>query len=164
MWLMKIVILLILSSFVYANAPLSINSKIPSYDVLPTAQIYIDKTRSLTFQDIQTKEKEFFSNDKKLLGFGYAPSFDVWVKFTLTNETDHSLEKILEYDKDVSYFYYVLYIFGVMVHHGIYVGLANIYILNHEWIIWLIGLTPLIVAFPIVALALFSRSFQPLLS
>lgn len=262
MWLMKIVILLILSSFVYANAPLSINSKIPSYDILPTAQIYIDKTRSLTFQDIQTKEKEFFSNDKKLLGFGYAPSFDVWVKFTLTNETDHSLEKILEYDntitseielfedtnpesrkeglyyisdgrktinpifkislspyesktyylkarsyitamiiklnlweserfyekeithqlclalffgamsilgiynlflffftKDVSYFYYVLYILGVMVHHGIYVGLANIYILNHEWIIWLIGLTPLIVAFPIVALALFSRSF-----
>ena len=262
MWLMKIVILLILSSFVYANAPLSINSKIPSYDILPTAQIYIDKTRSLTFQDIQTKEKEFFSNDKKLLGFGYAPSFDVWVKFTLTNETDHSLEKILEYDntitseielfedtnpesrkeglyyisdgrktinpifkislspyesktyylkarsyitaliiklnlweserfyekeithqlclalffgamsilgiynlflffftKDVSYFYYVLYILGVMVHHGIYVGLANIYILNHEWILWLIGLTPLIVAFPIVALALFSCSF-----
>lgn len=102
MWLMKIVILLILSSFVYANAPLSINSKIPSYDILPTAQIYIDKTRSLAFQDIQTKEKEFFSNDKKLLGFGYAPSFDVWVKFTLTNETDHSLEKILEYDNTIS--------------------------------------------------------------
>ena len=55
-----------------SNAPLSINSKISSYDILPTAQIYIDKTRSLTFQDIQTKEKEFFSNDKKLLGFGYA--------------------------------------------------------------------------------------------
>lgn len=258
---LKIVILMLLSSFLCAN-PVRIDAQTPFYDLLPDAQIYIDKTRSTTVEMLQTKEVEYIHTDKKLLGFGYAPNFDVWVKFTLKNETNRTLEKILEYDntitseielleenslksrkeglyymsdgrktinptfkislspyesktyylkarsyvtaliiklnlweserfyekeithqlclalffgamsilaiynlflffftKDVSYFYYVLYIVGVMVHHGIYVGLANIYILNHEWIVWLIGLSPLIVAFPIVALALFSRSF-----
>ncbi len=258
---LNIVFLVLLSSFLCAS-PVRVDAQTPFYDLLPDAQIYIDKTRSLSFEGIQTKEKEFLNNDKKLLGFGYAPDFDVWVKFTLKNETAYTLEKILEYDntitseielfedtnlisrkeglyyindgrktinpifkislspyesktyylkarsyitalivklnvwesedfyekeithqlclalffgaisilaiynlflffftKDVSYFYYVLYIVGVMVHHGIYVGLANIYILNHQWIVWLIGLSPLIVAFPIVALALFSRSF-----
>ncbi|MBP1680324.1 MAG: two-component system sensor histidine kinase [Proteobacteria bacterium] len=258
---MKIVILVILSSLVFAS-PIRINTEVPLYDLLPHAEIYIDKTQLLTLKEVQTKEGEFLKNEKKLLGFGYAPNFDVWVKFTLKNETDKTMVKILEYDntitseielfeesnltsskeglyyissgrktinpifkislapqesktyylkarsyvtalimklnlwerehfyekeishqlclalffgamsilaiynlflffftKDVSYLYYVLYIVGVMVHHGIYVGLANIYILNQEWIVRLIGLSPFIVAFPIVALALFSRSF-----
>jgi len=250
-----------LASFLNAST-LRIDAQTPFYDLLPHSEIYIDKTRSITIADFEKNAMVLSQNEKKLLGFGYAPDFDVWVKFTLINTTDVLLEKILEYDntitseieffdpslsaplqeglfymnserktinpifkisllphtsktfylkahsyvttlivklnlweserfyekeiihqlclalffgaisilaiynlslffftKDISYFYYVLYIVGVMVHHGIYVGLANIYILNQEWVIRLIGISPFIVAFPIVALALFSRSF-----
>lgn len=259
---LRFIILMLFSSLMYANNPLTIDAKTPFYDLLPHSEVYIDQTHSLTIDDFAKNEIIWSANEKKLLGFGYAPSFDVWVKFTLTNTTDEVLEKILEYDntitseiqfyepmyqnplkeglfhmdsdrktinpifrislaphesktyylkvhsyitalivklnlweserfyekeivhqlclalffgaisilalynlflffftKDVSYLYYVLYIVGVMVHHGIYVGIANIYLLNQEWVIRLIGLSPFIVAFPIVALAFFSRSF-----
>lgn len=253
---------MLFSSLLHASSPLTIDAKTPFYDLLPHSELYIDPTRSITMADFEKNTIEWSANEKKLLGFGYAPSFDVWVKFTLTNTTDETLEKMLEYDntitseiefyepldqdplkeglfhmnrdrttinpvfrisllphesqtyylkahsditalivklnlweserfyekeivhqlclalffgaigilaiynlslffftKDVSYCYYVLYIIGVMVHHGIYVGIANIYLLNQEWLIRLIGLSPFIVAFPIAALAFFSRSF-----
>ncbi|WP_333805524.1 7TM diverse intracellular signaling domain-containing protein [Sulfurospirillum sp.] len=258
---LRFMIVMFLASLVNAST-LSIDAQTPFYDLLPHSEIYIDKTRSITIADFEKNAITLSQNEKKLLGFGYAPDFDVWVKFTLTNTTDVLLEKILEYDntitsqieffdpslstplkeglfymdnerktinpifkisllphtshtfylkvhsyittlivklnlweserfyekeiihqlclalffgaisilaiynlslffftKDMSYFYYVLYIVGVMVHHGIYVGIANIYLLNQEWVIRLIGLSPFIVAFPIVALAFFSRSF-----
>jgi len=254
-------IILLLASTLHGRS-LAIDALTPFYDLLPYSELYIDKTCSLSVDDFEKREIAFSSNEKKLLGFGYAPNFDVWVKFTLTNPTDTVVEKILEYDntitsqillfdsskatpiqeglfymdsdrktlnpifkitlsphesktyylkahsyvttlivklnlwesqqfyekeiihqlslalffgaisilaiynlflffftKDISYLYYVLYIVGVMVHHGIYVGIANIYVFNQEWVIRLINFSPFIVAFPIVSLAFFSRAF-----
>jgi len=49
------------------------------------------------------KEKvEFKNNNKKLLGFGYSPDFSVWIKFSLTNETDEPLHKVIEYDNTLT--------------------------------------------------------------
>jgi len=262
MHFLKIIFILFLVNTIYAK-PLKIDDKTAFYDLLPSSHIYIDKTKALTIHDIKNKQQEFIKNDKKLLGYGYSPDFDVWVKFTLFNNTDKSIERTIEYDnsitskiefyeekqthtvlkdglfsinskrktinptfkiklhpyksktyyiktrshitalivklnlwnneafyekeikhqlylalffgsmiilalynlfiffftKDISYLYYVLYIVGLMLHHVIYVGFASIYFLNQEWIIHFIELSPLIVAFPIFALALFSKSF-----
>lgn len=240
----------------------SIDDKTEFYDLLSYSQIYIDHTKTMVVEDMITKDKEFKANDKKLLGYGYSPDFNVWVKFTLTNSTSKSLNKILEYDnslttyidffdissntykedglfqidknrktinptfkiqlapnetktyyikassyittlivklnlwdsdsfyekeikhqlilalffgamfvlaiynlfiyfftKDVSYLYYVMYIFGIIAHHLIYVGIGQVYLLNQQWNIYIIEFASLLIAFPIYALALFTKSF-----
>lgn len=63
------------------------------------------------------------------------------------------------FTKDKSYLFYVMYIFGIVVHHLIYVGLGNVYVFNQETIVFFIRNGSLVVAFPIVALALFTKSF-----
>ncbi|MCK4974820.1 MAG: hypothetical protein KAR81_06170, partial [Sulfurimonas sp.] len=232
------------------------------YNLLPHSKIYIDKTKSLTIQNMTKIENEFKENNKNLLAYGYSPDFNVWIKFKLKNTTDKPIDKILEYGnpitthiefhsptdgymkkeglyqisenrktinpifkiqlkpqeskifyikassyittlivklnlydnesfyekeikhqlilglffasmlilgiynlfiyfftKDISYLYYVLYIFGVTVHQMAYVGFANIYLLNQHLSITLVESAALITAFPIFFLALFTKSF-----
>jgi len=62
------------------------------------------------------------------------------------------------FTKDVSYLYYVLYIFGIIIHQMAYVGLANIYFLNHTLSIALVENASFITAIPIFFLALFTKS------
>lgn len=232
------------------------------YDLLPSSQIYIDKTRKLTIDDITTKNIKFENNHKSILGYGYSPDFDVWIKFTLKNNSDKTIHKILEYgnsmttdvifydaanntkikeghlnisfprnsinpifkvmvnphetktyyikassyittlivkltlynnddfyskemkhqavlflffgamivlaiynlfiyffSKDISYLYYVLYIIGITIHHLMYVGIASIYILSHEQLLVVHHYASLLVIFPAVSLALFTKYF-----
>lgn len=65
---------------------------------------------------------------------------------------------IFFFTKDISYLYYVLYIFGLSFHHYIYVGLCNIYF-EQYYLIKVIEYSPLIIFFPILALGLFTKSF-----
>jgi len=258
---MKMILLAVFSTFIYANS-LSVDHNVGFYDLLPHTEIYIDKSKKLTIKDIEKKNQEFKENDKKLLGFGYSPDFNVWVKFTLQNNTNKEVHKIIEYDnalttnitfyninsnivkqeglfhistnrktltpnfkielkpyesktyyikassyvttliiklniwsidkfyekeiqhqlilalffgamsilaiynlfiyfftKDVSYLYYVLYIFGTIFHHSIYTGIANIYILSQNFSIYIIEYASVLIAFPIFALGLFTKSF-----
>ena len=66
--------------------------------MLEHSKIYIDKSKSFQIEDILKKNIEFKDNKKKLLSYGYSPDFSVWVKFSLTNDTDKPMYKILEYD------------------------------------------------------------------
>ncbi len=61
--------------------------------------------------------------------------------------------------RDVSYLFYVLYIFGVVIHHLVYTGLADIYLLNQNLIIFSVELAALISSFPVIVLGLFLKSF-----
>ncbi len=261
MFYLKIIFLTLFSTILYANT-LNIDNKTPFYDLLPHSQIYIDKTQNLTIENIQKKDIIFKNNDKKLLGFGYSPDFNVWIKFTLKNNTNKTINKILEYDnsltteicfynsstkknfidglfninpnrktinpffkiqlkpqeittyyikasshittlivklniynsnnfyekeikhqlilalffgamfilaiynlfiffftKDTSYLYYVLYIFGIIIHHTLYVGIAFIYLLKEDFVIYIVESASIVVAIPILALALFTKSF-----
>lgn len=63
------------------------------------------------------------------------------------------------FTKDRSYLYYVLYIFGIIAHQFIYVGMANAYLLNQPLRIFFIENAAIVVAFPIYFLALFTKSF-----
>lgn len=257
----KIIFLLILNTLIYAN-PLSIDNNTEFYNLLPHSKIFIDESKSLTIKEIEKKDHEFIQNDKMRLAFGYSPDFNVWVKFTIKNNTNRNIIKVLEYDnsltshielydpsnqtlqkeglfqineqrkaihpifkitleanetktyylkassyittliiklniwdnqkfyekeikhqlilalffgammilmiynlfiyfvtKDISYLFYVLYIVGIIAHHLIYVGIANVYLLNQTWIIYIIEFATALVAFPIFALALFTKSF-----
>ena len=61
------------------------------------------------------------------------------------------------FTKDISYFYYVLYVLGIVIHHLMYVGMANIYLLDPSALPVVVNLASAIVSFPIFALALFTK-------
>ncbi len=254
--------ILLLFTTVLFGKVINIDDKTKIYDVLPSAQIYIDKTRKLTIDDITTKDIQFEDNAKSLLGYGYSPDFDVWVKFTLKNDTNKPIQKVLEYGnsmttdvvlydlknnvkiqdgllnmsssrnsinpifnikldsnetkiyyvkvssyittmiiklkllerndfytqelkhqvilalffgamlilaiynlfiyfftKDISYLFYVFYILSISVHHTLYVGIANLYILDNIAMNYVVQFAAVFIALPIFFLALFSKSF-----
>ncbi len=257
----KILFFIIFAIGVHGDV-LKIDDKTEFYELLPASKIYIDETRDLTIQDVAQKEVEFQSNDKKLIGFGYSPDFNVWIEFTLKNERSETIEKILEYasplttdielfdisagssikegllhisedrktlnptfkiilqpyetrtfylqassyvttmivqlklwntdslyakeikhqlilalffgamfvlaiynlfifffTKDFSYLYYVAYILSVAVHHGMYVGIAELYLISKNFMIYIVESAPFLIAAPIYALAFFTKSF-----
>jgi len=255
----KILILLLFTTLVYAKI-LPVDNRGNKYDLLPHASIYIDNTNKLTIDEVQKKNIEFKENDKSLLGYGYSPDFTVWIKFTLKNNTNKSITKVLEYNntlttnivfydanikyqdgllyidksrksltptfkiilkpnetktyylkassyiatliiklnlwdkdafyekeiyhqvilalffgamfilaiynlfiyfftKDRSYMYYVLYIFGLSLHHSLYTGFSTTHYLDSSAILFLLEIAPLVITFPIYAIALFTKSF-----
>ena len=85
-------ILIILQKFIFA---LEVDSAIAHNKLLPHSEIYIDYNRSESIKTIQNKT--FQLNNKTLLGFGYSPEFDVWIRFELSNSSSDKVEKIIEY-------------------------------------------------------------------
>lgn len=257
----KLVLFIIFSSNIYANI-LNIDENTKNIDLLQYSEIYIDKTRSLTIEDIKNPNIKFEKNDKNILAYGYSPDLDVWIKITIKNNSNKSILKIIEYNnplttnidffdsnknihlkdgflidnldkstinpifkielnpneeniyfikatsnittlivdlklwdenifykkeikhqlilslffgamfilgiynlfiyvftKDKSYLYYVLYIFGLILHHLVYVGFAKLYIFNLETLKIIIELAALFVALPIYFLGFFTKSF-----
>ncbi|PUE66457.1 7TM diverse intracellular signaling domain-containing protein [Arcobacter lacus] len=257
----KIVLFIIFSSNIYANI-LNIDENTKNIDLLQYSEIYIDKTRSLTIEDIKSSNIKFEKNDKNILAYGYSPDLDVWIKITIKNNSNKPIFKIIEYNnplttnidffdsnknihlkdgflignldkstinpifkielnpneeniyfikatsnittlivdlklwdenvfykkeikhqlilslffgamfilgiynlfiyvftKDKSYLYYVLYIFGLILHHLVYVGFAKLYIFNLETLKIIIELAALFVALPIYFLGFFTKSF-----
>lgn len=63
------------------------------------------------------------------------------------------------FTKDISYLFYVMYIFGIIAHHAMYVGVSFIYFLDPNTIPYTLKYSSIFVAFPIFALGLFTKSF-----
>ncbi|KLE06430.1 7TM diverse intracellular signaling domain-containing protein [Aliarcobacter butzleri] len=66
---------------------------------------------------------------------------------------------IYVFTKDKSYLYYVLYIFGLILHHLLYIGFAKLYIFNLDTLKVLLELAALLVALPVYFLGLFTKIF-----
>jgi hypothetical protein len=66
---------------------------------------------------------------------------------------------IFIFTKEVSYFYYVLYILGVILHQLSYTGSGYVYLLNQQLTYEAFEYLAIIVGFPAFALALFTKSF-----
>jgi two-component sensor histidine kinase len=66
---------------------------------------------------------------------------------------------IFFFTKDISYFYYSLYIIGIIIHHFMYVGFSNIYLLDQTSIKFITNYAALIVSFPIYSLAFYIKFF-----
>lgn len=230
-------------------------------NILENSEIYIDKTASLTFNNIINSNINFQDTNSSELSFGYAPSFQIWLKFTLQNNSNKQITKIIEYvnplttnvdlyrlneevqyeglfstnenrkalspifniilkpnetktyymnissyittliiqvklwdvstfynkelkhqlilalffgamfilgvynlfifffTKDKSYLFYVMYIFGLLIHQSNYVGFTNTYFLNSYAMSIIVNLAPLVVALPIFSLGLFTKYF-----
>lgn len=90
---------------IYAK-PISTDAN--NVDLLSNSQIYIDKSNFLQIEDVLNKNIDFKENKKNLLGFGFSPNFSVWIKFSLKNDTNKIVYKIIEYDNtlatDVQFF------------------------------------------------------------
>jgi two-component sensor histidine kinase len=103
----QIIFIILLSTLANAGI-INLNSDSHFYDLLPHSYIYIDKSQSLTLKDIKKLDNKFEKNEKSLLGFGYDPKFNVWLKITLNNTTNKNMDKIIEYanplSTDVSFF------------------------------------------------------------
>ncbi len=107
MAVLKILFLLFFTVFAYSK-PIIINDQNIFHNILPHSQIFIDTSKLLTIEEVAEINNLFLENEEKHLGFGYAPDFNVWVKFTLQNSSNKSIEKILEYDNalttDIKFF------------------------------------------------------------
>ncbi len=66
---------------------------------------------------------------------------------------------IFFFTKDISYLYYVTYIFGLILHQLVYVGVAGTYFFSSEEMRRMIEYSPALVALPVFALGLFTKSF-----
>lgn len=64
-------------------------------DILKSASIFINKSNTLSFEDI--KKQNFMQNNKSILSYGYSPDFTVWIRFTIKNDTQKDISKVLEY-------------------------------------------------------------------
>lgn len=90
-------ILLLLIESLFA---LEIDDSVTFNELLSHSEIYKDHNRSENIRTIQNRK--FEPNDKALKGYGYSPNFDVWIRFTLTNKTAHTIEKIIEYNNPLT--------------------------------------------------------------
>jgi len=101
--MLKVILLFICSNILFA---LNIDNSVGMTELLSHSKIYIDKSNSLTIEDI--KDRSFQLNHQKTLAFGYSPNITVWVKFKLENSSNKKIEKILEYANplttDVTFF------------------------------------------------------------
>ena len=95
--MLRILLLLSIIDILFA---LDINKDIKVNELLSHSQIYIDKDKSLSIQNIENKV--FKLNNKKVLGFGYSPDFNVWIKFKLINSSKKTIYKIIEYDSPIT--------------------------------------------------------------
>lgn len=89
--------MLFLNSYLFS---LELNNQTTYNELLSKSEIYIDNNKSETIKTIQ--KKKFIKTNKVLLGCGYSPKYAVWIRFTLTNRTNHTIEKIIEYDNPLT--------------------------------------------------------------
>jgi len=84
------------SSSLFAEKSIVLN-KNKIMDIVLSSSIYIDNTNKETIKTI--KEKKFKEIDNSTpLTYGYSPKFNVWLKFTLENNTNKAQERILKYE------------------------------------------------------------------
>ncbi len=88
-------ILLNQGTLTHVNA-LEIDEKSTNIDILSHAYLYLDETNMLSKEQVQIKD--FTKNSEDILGLGFVPNVALWIRVRLTNISDKSLSKIIEYD------------------------------------------------------------------
>ena len=63
------------------------------------------------------------------------------------------------FTKDKSYLFYTLYMVGIIIHQLAYTGVAQVYLLDKIWGGYLIEYAVLLIALPVFAISLLTRSF-----
>jgi len=98
---LKLIFLTLFTQVIFANEILVSDNTLEK-EILSSSEIYIDYDRNITFDSINTSDVTFKKNSKSILSFGYDPDFDVWIKFKLTNNTNQTIPKIIEYNNPLT--------------------------------------------------------------
>ena len=93
---LKLLLFIFFQLHLFSNT-ISIDDKTSFSNLLVNSQIYIDNTKKLTLSQIQNNNLPFSENKKESLSFGYSPHFNVWIRFTLQNNKNKTITKIVEY-------------------------------------------------------------------
>lgn len=101
MKLLKIFWIFFFVNFLHAQS-IELKDTTEFLDILPSSQVYIDHTKKLGIEDVFQDRVEFKQNNESLLGYGFSPDFNVWIKFTLENRTDMDINKVLEYANPIT--------------------------------------------------------------
>ena len=89
--------LFLFSSFCFAS---QIDVKNDDISILDKSEVFIDDSASLSFQDIKQKAN-FSKYDSNFISLGYLTNEAVWIKFTLTNTTKETLNRVLHIDNSM---------------------------------------------------------------
>jgi len=99
--LIVIILLFCFSSFtLYASQIIKIDKNTNHIEVLSKSQIFIDTTKKLQLEDIKTQS--FQQNNETILSYGYSPNLNLWIRFTVKNNTKKPLKKVLEYNNPLT--------------------------------------------------------------
>ena len=99
---LKILIIVLLHLNSWA---IEIDKSSSNIDILSKSQIYLDKNSTLKKEDISSK---YMNNRQSVLTLGVVPHATLWIKFSLKNSSDKTINKILEYtnpETETLYFY-----------------------------------------------------------
>ena len=93
---MKVALIFLISLLYFDSLfAIEINEKSSKLSVTKNASMYVDRDSKLAFEEV--KLKEFTPIAQEVLDFGIVPNTRVWLRFTLTNTTDKTIHKVLEY-------------------------------------------------------------------
>ena len=89
--------LFLFSSFCFAS---QIDVKNDDISILDKSEVFIDSGASLSLEDIKQKA-DFSKYDSNFISLGYLTNEAVWIKFTLTNPTSETLNRVLHIDNSM---------------------------------------------------------------
>ena len=89
--------LFLFSSFCFAS---QIDVKNDDISILDKSEVFIDDGASLSLEDIKQKAN-FSKYDSDFISLGYTTNEAVWIKFTLTNTTSETLNRVLHIDNSM---------------------------------------------------------------
>jgi len=90
------ILLLFFYNLLYANT-ITIDKNTNNLNITPNIKIYIDDTKTKSFEDIKKMQNKFKKHNKSFLDFGYIVASGVWVKVEFQNNTNQNIKKVLEY-------------------------------------------------------------------
>jgi len=117
---MKFILVFVIFLSLNLNATsISIDENSSNIDILKISEVYIDTNNSLTKKEVSSQN--FIKNEKSIINLGIVPNTALWVRFTLKNDSNKSIKKILEYGnpetEDLYFFSKNRLIIDGMFHH-----------------------------------------------
>ncbi|BCD68511.1 7TM diverse intracellular signaling domain-containing protein [Nitratiruptor sp. YY09-18] len=94
---MRLLWLFLFTSLLFAQSTIHIDQNF-STNITPSTYYFLDQFGKLTEFDVRKNDKLFKKIGKKKLILGYHDSANLWLKLKIKNDTNQTLQKVLEYD------------------------------------------------------------------
>ncbi|XPV68095.1 MAG: 7TM diverse intracellular signaling domain-containing protein [Halarcobacter sp.] len=98
MYLIKILLVLLFLALNLFSNEINLSNGFKKESILHQTEIYLDKTKKLTIEDIKKLDDKFSKVDVDIKRYGYSPKFNVWIKFKIKNNEQTPISAILEFE------------------------------------------------------------------